>query len=233
LAVIVWTPVAGQAQQVDAVVERVVDGDSLRVRFDGRDEPVRLIGVDAPELSHPDRPVEFLAVEATRLVRQLTAGGHVRLVADSMTGDRDDYGRLLRYVYLDDGRLLNAELIRAGHAYAFTRHPFEQEQRFLALEEQARRSGLGIWADGGLAELVWVLEQGRPPFRIWPTSNRDWAVAYGGLVRVHVRTSELIPLLIRLVRWTRELEPGSVEPRLEEEGFAPLRRNGAVDGPGE
>jgi micrococcal nuclease len=230
---IVWLPAAAQTQQVDAFVERVVDGDSLRVRLDGRDESVRLIGVDAPELSHPHRPVEFLAAEATEFMRDLTAERRVRLVADSLTGERDEYGRLLRYVYLEDGRLLNGLLIRSGHAYAFTRRPFEQEQRFLALEEQARRSGLGIWADDGLAELAWVLEQGRRPFRIWPTSNRDWAVAYGRRVRVHVRTSELIPLLIQLVRWTRELEPGSVEQRLEEEGFARFPRGGANDGPEE
>jgi len=213
---------ASSTQSRTLTVDKVIDGDSIVVTLDGRRESVRLIGLDAPELSHPRRPVEFWADEATQFVRARIAGKPVRLVADPQTGDRDDYGRLLRYVYLEDGTLLNELLIRSGHAFAFVHHPFEQQQRFLDAQEQAQRSGQGIWGEAGLAELRWILEQGRQSFRIWPTSNRDWAVAYAGRVRLHVRTAELIPLLTRLVQWSRPTDDGRIEESLAAEGFVPL-----------
>ena len=206
------------------LVAEVVDGDSLAVTLGGRRESVRLIGIDAPELSHPRRPVEFGAAEAMRFVRDRIGGRPVRLASDSKTGDRDDYGRLLRYVYLEDGTLLNELLIRSGHAFALVRYPFEMQQRFVEAEEQARRARLGLWQDDGLAELTWILERGRRPFRIWPTSNRDWAVAYAGRVRLHVRTAELIPLLTRLVGWSRRAGDAGLEDTLVADGFVPLPR---------
>lgn len=126
-------------------VARVDDGDTITVATSAGTETVRLIGVDTPELHHPDKPVQCWAQEASRATRQLINHQPVRLVADPADDNRDLYGRLLRYVYLPDGTLVNAELIAAGHGFAYTLFPFEKRQQFTALEEAASRRGAGLW----------------------------------------------------------------------------------------
>jgi micrococcal nuclease len=120
---------------------RVVDGDTLEL--DGG-ERVRLIGVDTPETVDPRRPVQYFGKEASAFTRRLAQGKTVRLEYDQDTRDR--YNRTLAYVYLPDGTLLNAELIRQGYGHAYTRFPFRYQEQFLALEREAREQGRGLWA---------------------------------------------------------------------------------------
>jgi micrococcal nuclease len=120
---------------------RVVDGDTLEL--DGG-ERVRLIGVDTPETVDPRRPVEYFGKEASAFTRRMAEGKTVRLEYDQDTRDR--YGRTLAYVYLPDGILLNAEIIRQGYGHAYTRFPFRYQEEFLALEREAREQGRGLWA---------------------------------------------------------------------------------------
>ena len=96
------------AGPVDARVERVVDGDTLVVRYPGENRTVRPIGVDTPESVHPTPPVEHFGLEAAAFTKARLGGKAVRLVADR-TGDTvDAFGRLLRHVCLDDGEHFNA-----------------------------------------------------------------------------------------------------------------------------
>jgi micrococcal nuclease len=138
----------GPPQVVDGRVERALDGDTVVVRGVGT---VRYLGIDAPELHHPRRPVERFARQAWAANRRLVVGRRVRLVTDRETRDR--YGRLLAYVYLD-GRMVNAEMVRRGLAEAY---PFRPNTRhaglFARLERQARRRGAGQWGarEGGPA----------------------------------------------------------------------------------
>jgi endonuclease YncB( thermonuclease family) len=120
---------------------RVVDGDTIEL--DGG-ERVRLIGVNTPESVDPRRPVEYFGKEAAEFTRRMVEGGKVRLEFDDQT--RDDYGRTLAYVHLSDGTLLNAELIRQGYGFAYTRFPYRRQQEFVALEREAREQGRGLWA---------------------------------------------------------------------------------------
>jgi micrococcal nuclease len=120
---------------------RAVDGDTLEL--DGG-ERVRLIGVNAPESVDPRRPVEYFGKEAAAFTRRLAEGKTVRLEYGEET--RDAYGRTLAYVYLPDGTLLNAEIIRQGYGYAYTRFPFRYQEEFRALEREARSQGRGLWA---------------------------------------------------------------------------------------
>src|SRR3954468_11270326 len=89
-----------------ARVLRVVDGDTIAVRLDGRQERVRYIGVDTPETKKPGSPVECYGRRASAENERLVEGARVRLVADAEARDR--YGRMLAYVYrVDDGRFVN------------------------------------------------------------------------------------------------------------------------------
>lgn len=127
-------------------VLRAVDGDTLEVAIDGRKEKVRLIGVDTPESVHPRRPVEFYGKEAAAFTRRLVAGRRALLEADPGAFDRDRYGRLLRYVYLPDGTLVNVEIIKQGYGHAYVKYPFSKMEEFRAYERQAREKGLGLWS---------------------------------------------------------------------------------------
>lgn len=99
-------------------VVRVVDGDTVRVLFEGKEEPLRLIGVDAPELMNEgkgnlrNQPGGFEA--AAWLEAKLAGDPQVRLEFD--TDLRDRYGRLLAYAWIPNDLMLNEELVRLGHA---------------------------------------------------------------------------------------------------------------------
>ncbi len=98
---------------------RAIDGDTLEI--DGG-ERVRLIGVDTPESVDPGRAPEYFGKEAAAFTGRMAQGKPVRLEFDEQS--YDVYGRTLAYVYLQDGSLLNAEIIRQGYGYAYTRFPF-------------------------------------------------------------------------------------------------------------
>ena len=83
-----------------ARVERVVDGDTIVVRLDGRSERVRYIGVDTPESVKPGVRVQCFAKAAAAENRRLVLGRDVRLTYDAEARDR--YGRLLAYVWRGD-----------------------------------------------------------------------------------------------------------------------------------
>jgi len=112
-------------------VTYVVDGDTVHVRVSGgRDERVRLIGIDTPEVGQCD------AVAATALARRLAAGRAVTLVGDPTQATRDRYGRLLAYVSIVGRGDLGYEELLHGFArvYVYDR-PF---QRLAAYQRAAR-----------------------------------------------------------------------------------------------
>lgn len=119
---------------------RVIDGDTIEL--DGG-ERVRLIGVNTPETVDPRRPVERFGKEASSFTRRLAEGKTVRLELGDETRDR--YGRTLGYIYLPDDTLLNAEIIRQGYGYAYTRFPYRRMDEFVELEREARDQGRGLW----------------------------------------------------------------------------------------
>lgn len=122
-----------------ALVVEVIDGDTIRVQFaDGRVEKVRYIGINAPELNRPG------GKEAKLVNERLVGGKTVTLVKD--VSDRDRYGRLLRYVYVDSV-FVNAELVRLGYAQAATYPPdVKYSDYFVQLEREAREKGAGLWS---------------------------------------------------------------------------------------
>ena len=139
--------------EANATVEFVIDGDTVDVIVDGRDERVRLTGIDTPEVARgasgdrPARPGECFADEATAFTRSmLPVGTPVRLERDVV--GRDDYGRLLAYVYrADDGIFVNYEIVRQGYAQPLTIPP---NVTFSELMVQAARDAeaadAGLWS---------------------------------------------------------------------------------------
>ncbi len=120
------------------IVEKVIDGDSLRVRGVGE---VRLIGVDTPEWNAP------FGKEASAFTRRLVEGKQVRLQYDQQRTDK--YGRTLACVHLPNGVFVNEMLIQHGYGRLIKRFPFRYRDRFQRYEREARRAGLGLWGVGG------------------------------------------------------------------------------------
>jgi endonuclease YncB( thermonuclease family) len=127
-------------------VTKAVDGDTIDVDMDGKTETVRFIGIDTPETHDPRKPVQCFGEAAAAYTKSHVTGISVRLEADPTNSDRDKYKRLLRYVYLPDGTLLNAKLIHDGYAFAYTIFPFTKLDDFRALERDAREANRGLWA---------------------------------------------------------------------------------------
>jgi len=121
-------------------VNRVIDGDTLLL---SKGERIRLIGVDTPETKHPQKPVERFGKEAYLFTKRMVEGKEVRLEYDWQR--KDKYGRILGYVYLLDGTFLNAEIIKQGYGFAYTRFPFKYLEEFRQYEREARENKRGLW----------------------------------------------------------------------------------------
>ncbi len=128
-------------------VMSVIDGDTIVVRVNGSSEFVRLIGIDTPEVSGPHTSQECFGEEASVRVMELLEGRRVVLLSDPQGDDYDKYGRLLRYVFTEDGQHVNAMLIEDGYAFYFPYKPFVFMDYFARLEKGARKDMLGLWGD--------------------------------------------------------------------------------------
>ncbi|MBC7349236.1 MAG: thermonuclease family protein [Candidatus Aminicenantes bacterium] len=195
-------------------VLRVIDGDNLEVEGVGE---VRLIGVDSPELYHPLKPVQYYAREASEFVRKLLEQSRVRLEFDQEKYDK--YGRTLAYVYLEDGRSLNEEIIKNGYGFALLRFPFKHLVRYKQLEARAREEGLGLWRHQGLDEFNWILKQKTTPYEIFEMANNWWAVRYKEFVKLRLTPEEVQQELLNLRQWTNEFSPTDLEKTLLNNGW--------------
>ena len=128
-------------------VERVVDGDTIDVRVGGRVERVRLTGIDTPEIAHrPEDVAECFADEAAAFTTSLVPIGTVVRLERDVVG-RDDYGRLLAYVYrVDDGVFVNWEVVRHGFALPLSIPPNEaMAEAIVHAARAAQADGAGLW----------------------------------------------------------------------------------------
>ena len=126
----------------------VTDGDTLILSIDGKETTVRMIGIDAPESVHRDKSKNTPeGAEASRWLKELVTGKKVRLEYDERQFDR--YGRILAYVWLEDGTMLEDRLLREGLALASPMEPNERyTKHFEETEKEAKQEKAGFWGTG-------------------------------------------------------------------------------------
>lgn len=122
-------------------VTRVIDGDTIELE---NGEKVRYIGINTPESVDPRKKVECLGKEAATFNKSLVEGKRVRLEKD--VSDRDKYGRLLRFVFLEDGTFVNEVLVREGYASTMPYAPdVSKKDLFREAETDAKQNEMGLW----------------------------------------------------------------------------------------
>ena len=140
------TPTLPVADPTLFTVVAVVDGDTLKVASQDAVETLRLIGMDTPETKDPRKPVQCFGAEAAAKAAELLSGRQVRLEADPTQGERDKYGRLLRYVWRADGLFFNEWMIRNGYAHEYTyATPYRYQADFRAAQHDAADHQRGLW----------------------------------------------------------------------------------------
>lgn len=140
--------VSGSNATILYSVVKVIDGDTVDVNVNGKAERLRLIGINTPETVDPRKSVECFGTEASNKAKQLLTNAKVRLEADPSQGERDKYGRLLRYIFLEDGKHFNRIMISEGYASEYTYNlPYKYQAEFKQAENEARAAKRGLWAD--------------------------------------------------------------------------------------
>jgi micrococcal nuclease len=128
-------------------VDHVIDGDTLVIRDGDLKVSVRFLGINAPEIAKPwlnDKPSQPFGDEAAALVHHLADGKSVRLVVEPGR-TRERFGRLLAFLYLEDGTCLNETVLAAGLARDDPRWTHEFLDRYDAIEKRAQAERLGLW----------------------------------------------------------------------------------------
>lgn len=125
------------------IIDYVIDGDTVKLR---NGEKVRFIGINTPEMGQP------YSSGAKNKLKELVEGKEVILEKDIT--DRDQYGRLLRYIWLGD-ILINLEMVRLGYANSYTYPPdVKYQDRIVAAEREAREEKIGLWAPAEMSACV-------------------------------------------------------------------------------
>ncbi|WNS45827.1 thermonuclease family protein [Paenibacillus sp. MMS20-IR301] len=129
----------------EAEVLSVTDGDTFKVRSeDGSVEKVRLLLIDTPETKRANTSVQPFGPEASDYLTELLTGQTVQLESDM--SERDQYGRILAYVYLGD-KMVNELMLAEGLARVAVYPPdVKYEAQFRRIEEQAKSAKLGVWS---------------------------------------------------------------------------------------
>lgn len=144
--------ITGDAEMfVDFKIIKVVDGDTFDVEknTDGKIEKykVRLLGINTPESVDPRRTVECFGLESSKYVKDNFLGDLVKLETDDSQSKYDKYNRLLAYVYLSDGQMINRKLIADGYAYEYTYDKaYKYQKDFKDLQRFAKSENRGLWS---------------------------------------------------------------------------------------
>lgn len=128
-------------------VTRVIDGDTIEVKSENEEiSKVRVIGINAPEINDERERVRCLAQLAKNKAKELALNKKVKLNIDPSQEKADRFGRLLRYIELEDGRDFGLVMIKEGYAYEFTfRLPYQKQQIYKQAQKYAENNKKGLW----------------------------------------------------------------------------------------
>lgn len=143
--------IQSQNKQTNATVTRVVDGDTIEVTMNGKNEDVRLLLIDTPETVHPQKPVEPFGPEASRFVKEKLEGQNVRIEVGKE--ERDNYGRLLAYVFLGEETIQEMLLSNGWAATAYLYNDLQMLEDFHAAQQTAIDAEIGVWSIPGYAHV--------------------------------------------------------------------------------
>ncbi|GGO04760.1 thermonuclease family protein [Saccharibacillus kuerlensis] len=137
--------------RLSAEVERVVDGDTFIANMeDGSRERIRMLLIDTPETKKEGTPVQPFGTEASDYAKRLLNGRNVELEFDKE--QRDQYDRMLAYVYLD-GEMVNEKMLEQGLARVVVYKPNDKYvEQFREIQAEAKRQKLGVWSIDGYAD---------------------------------------------------------------------------------
>lgn len=129
----------------ERTVVEVVDGDTIDVYLNNEVQRIRLIGVNTPETVDKRRGVQCYGPEASKFLKETLTGKQVELEIDNTQGEKDVFGRLLRYVFLNNENI-NQKLIAEGYGFEYTyKKPYKYQKEFREAQRDARDSYKGLW----------------------------------------------------------------------------------------
>jgi len=146
-------------------VVEVIDGDTIDINISDGKHPntrIRLIGVDTPETKHPTVGLMYYGPQATEFTTSLALGKQVTVLLDTAGDQRGYYGRLLAYIQLPDGRVINAELVKNGYGYAYLSYPHSEFSNYQSLMKEAIDNKVGLWKNATRDDLPKWLRSKRP-----------------------------------------------------------------------
>lgn len=168
------TPTRDTMQQ--ATLVKVIDGDTIAVSIEGKNEVVRVIGIDTPEVVDPRKTVECFGKEASEKAKVMFENNKtVLLESDPTQGERDKYQRLLRYIWIDDAKVDFGKLmIEQGYATEYTyTTAYKYQESYRLAEEDAREAKKGLWADNACLNSSSFIEQHKQPSTSTSSGDKD------------------------------------------------------------
>lgn len=128
------------------LVKRVIDGDTFEIRNGLRAMNIRMLGIDTPETVDPRKREQCFGKEASRETRNIIEGKKVQLKLDPSRESKDKYGRILAYVFLENGLFINLNLLKNGFAKEYTfGKPYSKQALFIATQNEAKQNNIGLW----------------------------------------------------------------------------------------
>ena len=143
---IVDAPACLKNEKIEVKFSKCVDGDTIKLKVNGKKERVRLLAIDTPESVTPDKPVEAYGKEASNYTCNLVKNANKIEIEYDINSDKEDkYGRLLAYVYVD-GKMIQEELLKNGLArVAYLYSNYQYTEKFKELESVAKENKKGLW----------------------------------------------------------------------------------------
>lgn len=146
-------------------VAAIIDGDTIDLTMPDGKYPttrVRLLGIDTPETKHPKIGVMVYGPEASAFTKAICENQTVTVLLDNVADQRDKYGRLLAYIRLPDGTILNERIVAEGYGYAYLPFDHSHFDAYLELQNQAMAAKAGLWKIITRKDLPEWLQKRRP-----------------------------------------------------------------------